>query len=95
MVNRGVGARDKVTDAQLAVLVAFLKTGITAERVKTKSLAVSYFVRYLHAIHELQEHLLTYVPEVRLENGIDRIDNEYAAMQGRTQNQAAANSDLQ
>ena len=58
MVNRGVGCREKVTDAQLATLVAFLKTGITAERVKAKSLAVSFFVTYLHAIHELQEHLI-------------------------------------
>ena len=58
MVNRGVGCREKVTDAQLATLVAFLKTGVTAERVKAKSLAVSFFVTYLHAIHELQEHLI-------------------------------------
>ena len=53
MVNRGVGSREKVTDSQLATLVTFLKSGITAETVKSKSLAVSYFITYLHAIHEL------------------------------------------
>ena len=62
MVNRGVGCslEEKVTEAQLATLVAFLKTGITVEKIKAKSLgnAVSHFVTYLHAIHELQEHLL-------------------------------------
>ena len=49
-----------MTDAQLATLVAFLKTGITVEKIKAKSLgnAVSHFVTYLHAIHELQEHML-------------------------------------
>ena len=77
MVNRGVGSREKVSQAQLATLVNFLKTGITTEGIKAKSMAVSYFVTYLHAIHELQEHLIA-VEEQRQFDEIAQIDNEYA-----------------
>lgn len=68
-VRRGVGSKECVTDEQMETLRKFTQTGITAEKVKSKSSAAANLVVYLLAVHNLQEHLfiLAQTPEVLAE----------------------------
>ena len=64
-LNRGVGARDRVSEDQLATLRAFAQSGITSANVMPKSRAAGSLVLYMEKMLELQEHLLTLENEAR------------------------------
>jgi len=53
MTRKGVGARDCVSEQQLATLRAFVESGTSVEGVKQKSSAAATLVVYLNAMHAL------------------------------------------
>ena len=57
-IRRGVGLKDRVSDDRFEILRRFVATGITPEKVKSKSTAVAHFAVYLLTVYQLQEHLM-------------------------------------
>ena len=57
-IRRGVGLKERVSDDRFEILRRFVATGITPERVKSKSTAAAHFAIHLLTIYQLQEHLM-------------------------------------